>query len=407
MEALLLKLKKLEVRISVEDDSLKLNIPDTVDGTLFLDEIRANKHELIDYIQKRTNQKSPYKSIPKSNKNSDVRLTPSQGRLFVLQALVEESNVYNIPFGFEINGVLDVKRLEDALIDLIQRHESLRTYFILDENYKPVQKVAENVDFTLQFDTYTKTELDTLIKGFSQPFNLEKAPLLRASLIQTSRNTYILLADIHHIVSDGLSFQIFLQDLATLYMGISLPELTIQYRDYADWYYSTAYQEYLSNQKSFWLQELNGYANTAILPTDFQRSNEISFAGEQVNFRINSQRKNSIDNLKKNNEVSLFSVLLSLFGLLQSKLTGVHDLVIGAPVSGRRHDDLKGIIGMFVNTVGIRFSPSPNMGFENYLKEVSQKTLMCFDHQEYPYEGVIRRFRFLTKQTKLIHYSIR
>ncbi len=388
MEELLLKLKKLDVRIGVENDNLKLNIPEEVDETLFLQDIRENKQELIDFIQNRTSTQQ-YKSIPKSKKTTSIKLTPAQGRLFVLQELAKKAIAYNIPFAFEINGVLDVKRLENALLQLINRHESLRTSFILDEQYKPIQEIEENVDFTLQFDKYTKTELNKIIGSFSQPFHLDQAPLLRASLVNTSRNEYILLIDVHHIIFDGLSFQIFLQDLISIYMGVPLPELTIQYKDYADWYYGAEYQKHLLNQKSFWLQELSGYTNTAILPTDFQRSNEISFEGEQVHFKINAQQKQIIDKLKKISEVSLFSVLLSLFGVLQSKLTGVDDLVIGTPVGGRKHDDLKSIIGMFVNTVGIRFNPRYNIGFIHFLKEVGKKTLMCFDHQEYPYEELL------------------
>jgi tyrocidine synthetase III len=388
LEELLFKLKKLGVRISVEDDNLKLNIPEEVDESLFLQDIRANKQKLISFIKNRTSTQE-YKSIPKSEKTTSIKLTPTQARLFVLQELAKNTIAYNIPFAFEINGVLDVKRLENALLQLIRRHESLRTSFVLDDQYQPIQKIEEDIDFTLQLDKYTKEELNEIIGSFSQPFHLDKAPLLRASLVNTSRNEYVLLIDVHHIIFDGLSFQIFLQDLMSIYMGISLPELTIQYKDYANWYYGTEYQEYLLNQKSFWLQELSGYTNTAILPTDFQRPNEISFEGEQVHFKISTQQKQIIDKLKKNSEVSLFSVLLSLFGVLQSKLTRVDDLVIGTPVGGRKHDDLKNIIGMFVNTLGIRFNPRPNIGFIHFLKEVGKKTLMCFDHQEYPFEELL------------------
>ena len=389
MEELLLKLRKLDVHVSIENDNLKLSIPEVVDETLFLEDIRANKFQIIDYIKKQKGQKLQHANIPKSNKNEAIRLTPAQARMYVLQELGKQSTAYNVPFAFEINGVLNIKHLENALKQLIQRHESLRTSFILDEQHNPVQKVEESVELKLKFNTCSQAELDKFIQEFSQPFNLEKAPLLRANLLQTAANSHVLLIDIHHIISDGLSFQVFLQDLAALYMGISLPDLTVQYRDYADWYYSKEYQKYLSDQKSFWLEELDGFSNRAILPTDFTRSNDISFEGEQMRFKINAHQKQVIDSLRKSNSASLFSVLFSIFGILQSKLTGVDDLVIGTPVAGRRHDDLKGIIGMFVNTLGIRINPRSNINFKDFLKEVSQKTLMCFDHQEYPYEALL------------------
>ena len=389
MEELLLKLKSLNVRITVENNKLKLYTPKAVDESLFIDDVRANKNELIDYIQKETEQKLQFNSIPKSIKDTPIKLTPAQERLFVLQELEKESNVYNIPFAFELNGELDVQQFEKALQQLIERHDSLRTSFQLNEQYKPVQKIAKSVNFKLQFKKCTREELEEVIHNFSQPFNLENAPLFRACLIEIAIDEHILLADIHHIVSDGTSFQVILQDLASLYLGISLPSLPLQYKDYADWYYSLEYQEHLISQKSFWLKELSGFSNTAILPTDFLQSNKISFKGEQVHFTINARQKQIIDKLKKNNENSLFSVLLSLFGILQSKLTGVHDLVIGTPVAGRRHDDLKEIIGMFVNTLALRVNPKPNMGFAHFLKQVSRKALMCLDHQEYPYEELL------------------
>ncbi|WP_103070892.1 non-ribosomal peptide synthetase [Aquimarina sediminis] len=400
MEELLLKLKELDIHVAVENDNLKLNIPEGVDETVLLKEVKENKHELIDYILKRKKQKKNFKKIPRSNRNTSTRLTPAQARLYVLQELVKDSIAYNIPFAFEINGSVDVNRLQTALTRLIERHESLRTYFVVDKNYKPVQKVLEEFEFVLKHDICEEKDLESIIQNFSNPFDLQKAPLIRANLVELSSTHFILLIDIHHIISDGISFQVFLSDLGAFYSQQELPELSLQYRDYAQWYYSIEHQSNLQEQKSFWLQELSGFSNTAILPTDFAKPKEISFEGEQIHFKINAKRKRILDGLKKSTETSLFAVLISFYGLFQSKLTSVDDLVIGTPVGGRGHGDLDQIIGMFVNTLAIRLHPKSNTNFRSYLKGVGKKTLTCFDHQEYPYEELIEDLG-LTRSNKI------
>ncbi|CAC9975507.1 non-ribosomal peptide synthetase [Flavobacterium panici] len=389
MEELFLKLKNLDVHLSVEDGNLKLSVPDDFEENDLIDEIKKNKIELIDYIHESRTKNINSLEIPKKKNAVSTKLTPPQARLYVLQGLAKDSNVYNIPFASELIGAVDVLQLQKAFIELIQRHESLRTSFLLDNNYEPIQKVLEKFDFELEHIKSDEKGLKEIVENFSFSFNLEKAPLVRAKLVELQADRFILLMDVHHIIFDGISLQVFLRDLVSLYSKQELPELTLQYKDYADWYFSEDYQKNLSLQKAFWLKELNGFKNTAILPADFKKSNKISFEGAYANFTIKGKRRKALEELAKNSETSLFSVLTSLYSILQAKLTGIDDLAIGTPVAGRRHWSLENMIGMFVNTLAIRINFKNEISFSDYLKEVSSKIVHCFDNQEYPFEALL------------------
>ncbi|SEO94846.1 surfactin family lipopeptide synthetase A [Flavobacterium sp. CF108] len=389
MEELFLKLKNLDVHLSVEDGNLKLSVPDDFEENDLIDEIKKNKIELIDYIYESRTKNINSLEIPKKKNAVSTKLTPPQARLYVLQGLAKDSNVYNIPFASELIGAVDVLQLQKAFIELIQRHESLRTSFLLDNNYEPIQKVLEKFDFELEHIKSDEKGLKEIVENFSFSFNLEKAPLVRAKLVELQADRFILLMDVHHIIFDGISLQVFLRDLVSLYSKQELPELTLQYKDYADWYFSEDYQKNLSLQKAFWLKELNGFKNTAILPADFKKSNKISFEGAYANFIIKGKRRKALEELAKKSEASLFSVLTSLYSILQAKLTGIDDLAIGTPVAGRRHWSLENMIGMFVNTLAIRINFKNEISFNDYLKEVSSKIIHCFDNQEYPFEALL------------------
>ncbi|MCK8524318.1 amino acid adenylation domain-containing protein [Aquimarina sp. D1M17] len=389
MEELLLKLKELDVNIRVEDNNLKLSVPEGFKQEGIIEEIKKNKIDLINYFHMNEKMKVNATDIPKLESLEPVALTPPQARLFVLQGMAEDSNVYNIPFACELNGALNISKLEVAFEKLIKRHDSLRTHFVLNDNYEPRQIVNDNVEFKLEYQKCKQKEVNSAIQSFSTSFDLEKAPLLRAKILETVSEKFVLLIDVHHIIFDGVSLQIFLKELMALYCEEDLPAINLQFRDYASWYYSEDYQKNLSNQKDFWLNELEGYKNTAELPVDFKKSSKISFEGAYAHFTIDKKRKRAIEKLSKKGKASLFSVLSGLYSVLQAKLTGVDDLAIGTPVAGRRHWSLENMIGMFVNTLSMRFNPRKEVRFIDYLKEVNSKIVQYFENQEYPYEKVL------------------
>ncbi|GAA4115499.1 hypothetical protein GCM10022393_15640 [Aquimarina addita] len=387
MENLLLEIKKSGIRIDINRDNLKLKIPKDFTNDSLLKDIKKNKLALIDYVEKSKRKSNTLQEIPRVNSDFS-KLTPSQLRMFLAEEVTKGTNVYNIPFAYELRGALDVKQLQKAFVQLIQRHESLRTYFVLDENHEPIQKIIENYDFKLAYSSCAEEELEKIKRDFSCSFELDKAPLIRAKLLKLDKDQFVLLVDIHHIVFDGISMKVFMQDLFALYQDIKLPELELNYIDYATWYYGEDYQKILNDQKDFWIKQLEGYSNNAMLPIDFKDQNKTSFEGAYANFSISKERKNILEKLIKKYNVSLFNLLTGLYGVLQAKLTGDNDVLVGTPVAGRRHWSIENIVGMFVNTVAIRMQASENLQFNEYLKEVSTGVINSFDNQEYPYESL-------------------
>ncbi|WP_299135408.1 non-ribosomal peptide synthetase [uncultured Tenacibaculum sp.] len=388
MEKLLLDIKKSGIRVNLDGEDLKLKIPKGFNNKSLLDRIKVNKVEVVNYLNNVRSKKSDFQEISKANSNFS-KLTPSQLRLFAAEGLNTDSNVYNTPFAYELRGELDIEQIQKSFVKLIERHASLRTRFILDENHEPIQEILENFDFELKYQVSSINQLEEIKKNFSFPFNLERGPLIRAKLLKIEEKLFVLLVDIHHIVFDGISMKIFMQELFTVYQNMELPKLEINYVDYATWYHREDYQKKLRAQKDFWTKQLEGYSNNTVLPTDFKNQNELSFEGAYENFSISKERKTILDKLTKKYNVSLFSLLTALYGILQSKLTGVNDVLIGTPVAGRRHWSLENVIGMFVNTITVRMQPSGDLTFNNYLRKISAGVVKSFDNQEYPYESLV------------------
>ena len=389
MEHILQQIKNSGIRINVSGANLKLDIPNDFKDETLLRDIKKYKFEILSYLEKSRNRKVKFEHIPQAKSTTGIKLTPSQLRIYVLQTLAKESTAYNMPFGLDIREALDISQLQLVFEKLIRRHDSLRTYFTLNPDGTPIQVVQNDFTFDLVHHKCKENELDALISDFTKPFNIENAPLIKASIIELDSNRFILLIDLHHVVFDGFSLQIFINDLKKLYKGENLDKLSLQYRDYAEWYYSEKYQNSLLSQKAFWQKELSGFTSKAVLPTDFEKIDTISFEGEQVNFKMDAVRAKVLFDLKQKTNVSIFTIFTALYSILQYKLTGEDDLVIGTPVAGRRHPDLEGIIGMFVNTIAMRLSPKNTLSFTDYLSHVGTKTISCFENQEYPYEDLI------------------
>lgn len=387
MEDLLLEIKKSGIRIDVKEANLKLQIPKDFYNDALLSNIKKNKAALINYVENSKSKSNKLKEIPQAEREFS-RLTPSQMRMFLAEEVAKGNTVYNISFAYELTGNLDVKQLEKAFVQLIQRHESLRTYFVLDENYDPVQKIQQDFDFGLVCSLCKEEDLEKAKQEFSTSFDLDQAPLIRAKVLALDSNRFVLLVDIHHIVFDGFSMKIFMTELFACYNNEKLPELQLNYIDYATWFNGDGYNKELKAQKSFWLDHLKGYSNTTSLPSDNMKGDKASFEGSIAEFSLSKNRKEALKKLTSKYNVSLFTLLSSIYGILEAKLTGVNDLAIGTPVAGRRHWSVENIIGMFVNTLAIRMQPEGDLSFSDYLNKVKDSVLHSFDNQEYPYESL-------------------
>lgn len=360
---------------------------------------------LSEYIEKL--EKNMYEAIQPVERKEYYQLSSAQKRLYALQQFDLESTAYNISGLFEVEGELDVARLENAFRGLIERHESLRTSFELREE-EIVQKIHDEVAFEMEcWDKSSllepEKEIEEIMKGFIRTFILSKAPLFRAGLIKVDAKKYVLMYDMHHIISDGTSTGILVDEFVKLYAGKEVKELKIQYKDYAQWQNSMVENETLKQQETYWIQEYqsdDSIGKTSAeeipvlnLPTDYPRPTIQSFEGECIYFEIEEDITKELRKIVQETEATLYMVLLASFNILLSKYSGQEDIIIGSPIAGRHHADLENIIGMFVNTLAIRTKPEGKKTFKEYLEEVKVKCLKAYENQDYQFEELVEKLK--------------
>lgn len=326
--------------------------------------------------------------ITATAKQPHYPLSSAQKRIFVMSHFKGAETTYNIYHAFWINGPLNIVKLESAFRSLIKRHESLRTSFhIIDD--EPVQMVHDAVPFELVEAPYDG-DTEALVEKFIRQFNIDSVPLFRAQVVKVSDERHLLMFDMHHIIADGGSLAIFNRELWELYKGNTLPELTIQYRDYAAWQRSLFSSGAIELQKQYWLTQFEGELPVLNLPVDFPRPLNQTFEGRNYYFGSDTQTVERIFTFIKEKKVTLNMFMLTVYNILLSKYTSQEDIIIGTPASGRTHADLEPIIGMFVNTLALRNYPAGEKTFEQFLQEVKTNTLTAYENQDYPFEELIQ-----------------
>ena len=333
-------------------------------------------------------EETSYAAILKAPVQSDYPLSLAQRRLFFLYELNKNETAYNMPFVVKLHRAPDVEKLKQAFQILIDRHEILRTFFKY-ENEEPRQIVIPEISFDVTYRKLTKEQPQQAIDEFIQPFDLGAAPLFKAGIIESVGGQYFLITDMHHIISDGVSGSIILQELAAIYNHIELPAAKLQYKDYAVWQTSAAYKTHLQQQKSFWIGGFETIPAPLELPADFSRPVVKTYTGNRVELELNKEETKQILTIAEKNNASVFIILLSAYSILLSKLSGQEDIVIGYPVAGRRHADLENMLGMFVNTIPQRIVPAGNLTVKSFISELKERVLASFDNQDYPYEDLI------------------
>jgi amino acid adenylation domain-containing protein len=333
-------------------------------------------------------------------------LSFAQHRLWFFDKLAPGTAVYNIHVGLRLTGPLDTGILSRALRTLVRRHESLRTRFT-EEDGVPVQVIEEGVVPSLDI-----TDLRPLPAGqrdaearrlaeahAGRPFDITQAPLFRAALLQLEDDDSVLLVTMHHIVSDGLSTAIVLRELTALYeqergIGGGLPELPVQYADFAEWQRSrmTAGEE-LDRQLAFWTDKLGGDLPVLDLPADAPRGARQTFRGATHAVLLPAPLASEIRTLGRTHGATLFMTLLAVFQLLLSRLSGQEDVIVGSPVAGRSRAECEQLIGCFINTVALRTDVGGNPTFLELLERVRRTALEAYANQDVPFDKVIEELR--------------
>jgi amino acid adenylation domain-containing protein/non-ribosomal peptide synthase protein (TIGR01720 family) len=387
MHALITKLRKLKVELSLVQGKLKVTAPEGAVTKDILGEISNHKEHLIEYIR-RVSSKRTFSVIASAPRQTHYVLSSAQKRLYFLHELDRSSLTYNLPQIVRLEGALDRDRFSMALTKLVARHESLRTCFeVVDQT--PMQKINEPADVAIEFFSSDEAGVPLIVENFIRPFDLHAGPLMRIGLIQLTGSEWILMVDTHHIITDGVSENIFIKDFMALYNHERLPDLELQYKDYSEWQQSPAQQNVIASHKDFWVQRFSEPVASLELPSDFPRLQVRSYDGGAVDFSLTPDDTRKLRMFAETDGATLFMVMLSVCNILLSKLTNQEDIVVGTPVAGRQHADVENIIGMFVNTLPLRHAPKGELPFRIFLSAVKMETLACFDHQAYPYEALI------------------
>jgi tyrocidine synthetase-3 len=373
--------------IAVLNDEIKIRGNKEALNQELIAEIKSKKGEILAYFKSLKGYELA-EQIPKAPEADYFGLSSAQRRLYFLHELEPESVAYNQPIFVSLIGNVDKERLEQTFNSLIVRHEILRTSFINVEG-EIFQQINAPNQFKIEHFTSTENGVDAIVDKFIRPFDLKSPCLLRVGLIEVTPTEFVLLTDAHHIISDGVSQGILISEFMNLYSNEQLPDLRLQYKDYAHWQVNDANRQLLSNKKEFWLAQFTGDLPLLDLPTDRSRPAVKSYAGDTVDFEFNELQTLQLKRLAEKNGTTMFTVLLTAFYVLLYKLSSQEDIVIGTPTAGREHLDLEEVIGVFVNTLALRNYPKGTKTFKAFLAEVKATTLACFDNQAYQYEELI------------------
>ncbi|SED57616.1 non-ribosomal peptide synthetase [Pseudomonas anguilliseptica] len=335
--------------------------------------------------------------------DSALPLSFAQERLWLFDRLHSGTSTYNVAEAVRLSGELDQPALERSFAELLRRHASLRTRFVL-ENGQPLQYIDAPHAFPLALldlsglsETEREQALRSQLDGLAlQPFDLARGPLIRAGLMRLDAHNHVLWLCLHHIVTDGWSMRVLTRELIALYSAFSagqpspLHEPALQYADFAHWQRRQLSPEALKPQLDFWLAHLGKERPLLQLPGMRPRPALPSHRGAQHEFSLDSELTQALHGLTQQRGVTLFSTLLAAFKLLLAGHSGQHDIRIGIPIANRNQQALEGLIGFFVNTLALRSDLSGNPSFEALLVQLHDNMLAAHDHQDLPFEQLLQ-----------------
>jgi amino acid adenylation domain-containing protein len=346
-------------------------------------------------------------ALKRISRESVLPLSSAQMRLWLFDQLEPGSSAYNIPVRYDFKGPLDVAALERSLSEIVRRHEVLRTCYLRVDG-RPVQKIVPAevlrvpvVDLQDGWRDLPEAARERQVAGLAsafarQPFDLGKAPLLRAQVLKLGPENHALLLNLHHIACDWWSFGVFEEELAALYDAFlrgekasPLPDLPVQYVDFTAWQQERLQEEILQEQLDYWRTKLGGELPTLELPTDHPRPAIQTYNGTFVGSALSQKLTEALKTLSQREGTTLFATLLGAFKILLQRYTGEDDILVGVPVAGRNRAEVEGLIGIFVNTLVLRSDLSGDPTFRQLLGRVQETTLGAYAHQDLPFEKLV------------------
>ncbi|MGD9851048.1 MAG: amino acid adenylation domain-containing protein [Nitrospirales bacterium] len=362
----------------------------------------ADLAEAIQSVLDRGADKEKIPPIVPVAKDGPLPLSSSQERIYFLHKLAPQSSAYNIPVAIRLRGQLNHRALEESLNHLIRKHESLRTYF-REESGRLIQMISSStsvglIDVDLRHvphDRRLERVRTQAEESARLPFDLETAPLMRATLIQADDDDYVLVMTVHHIVSDQWSFAVLGKELGqsynTLCQGktIHSEPLPVQYADFACWQREWLTGEKLEKQYAYWVQQLSDLPILE-LPTDHPRRQEQTFSGTYISLDLTKPLLNKLQKISATEHATLYMLCLAAFKVLLHRYTGQTDIVIGSPVANRHWPSVEDIVGTFVNTLVLRTDLSGDPTFRELLLRVRHVALEGYANQDLPFEKLVQ-----------------
>ncbi len=374
---------------------------------LFNLQTMAEISQEIDSQKPSINKTDSLQTIPRIKGNQTIfPVSPGQKRLWFVENFEPGNLAYNMPFDYLIKGEMDVTVLENSINYLIIRHESFRTV-ILTQNGETIQQVLSPIPFKLKVenleeltDEGKKRELEKYSsENEKHLFHLASYPLFIIKLIRINPTEWVLLFNIHHCITDGLSVQIFLEELGHVYTAlkqqqpVNLPPQPIAYSDFAEWQNEWLQGTECKKQLDYWVNELKGAPDILQLPSDFQRPLNQTYEGDEINITIDKKTTAQLHLFSQKNHASLFVTLLSVFNVLISRYTTQEEFLIGIPVSGRKYQEQESVCGIFINNFPLRITPLENMTFSQMFEMCKRKFFQAFDNQELPIDRIVEELK--------------
>lgn len=360
----------------------------------------ASVMDISDYITN-ANSKSEAFVLEQAPRMDFYPLSSAQKRIYYACKMVgDDSLVYNTPCALLINSILDSKRVENIFRDIIQKQSSFRTVFVLD-NGEVKQKVLDNVDFNIPIFHDKEINRERIIRNFPKPFDLEKAPLLRVQLHYLDNDTTLLLIDSHHIIIDGVSMNVLLNEFFETYKGNNIEENSFDYTAYSVWETNYTKTESFKKSQDYWLTRFKDYSFEALnLPYDYTIPANRTYSGDKIFASVSKDVFSRVDAFAKKNKISSYTVFLSALYICLYKYTKQSDIVVGGPVANRGVIGTRNIIGMFVNNLAFRAKILPNQSISSFLKYVNDCTLQDLENQSYPYDALLKLLHVPTDNSR-------